>query len=121
MPGVCIKFLIFIRSWLFTLRKGYWMTVKQFLSKAREKFSPRSDYDADTQLTSDGLIDYSTETSVGLLEPDETETDIAGETSFGQIVPENDNSSLETGRPEAITQAFERLVGQLHGINTNLV
>jgi methyl-accepting chemotaxis protein len=55
-----------------------------------------------------------------LLEPDEIESDGAGETSFGQIVPENGNSSLETGRGEAITQAFEKLVGQLQGINTNL-
>ena len=94
------------------------MTVKQFLSKAREKFSGRSDYGIDTQLNSDGLIDYSAEASVGLLERDELETDSA-ETTFGQIVLDNDDS-LETGRSEVLTEAFERLVGQLQGINGNL-
>lgn len=96
------------------------MTVKQFLSKAREKFSGRSDYDLDTQLTSDGLIDYTCETSVGLLDPDDLVSDGDHGNSLGHIADDNDDSSLSIGRAEAITEAFERLVGQLHGINSNL-
>lgn len=100
-------------------RKGFSMTVKQFLSKARQKFSGRGEYNAGIELDDHGFIEDSFETAVGVLEPDGFE-DVADESEgFDKIVLDGDRSLSRDGT-EVLTEAFERLVGQLQGINSNL-
>jgi hypothetical protein len=94
------------------------MTVKQFFSKARQKFSGGG-YDAGTELDGLGFVSDGFESSVGLMEPEVYEDSVDQSDGFEQIVVDNDRS-LNRDSSEVVTEAFEKLVDQLQGINGNL-
>ena len=96
------------------------MTVKQFFSKARQKFGGGG-YDAGVELNGQGFINDSFESAVGVLEPDGYDDSVDQPDAFEQIVVGNDNDrQLSKDSSEIVTEAFEKLVDQLQGINSNL-
>ena len=95
------------------------MTVRQLFSKARERFSQRSRYGFDAELDCNGLIDCSQEGAVGVLERDEIEIVEPSHDQYNQIAVQEDRQIEREDRTDVPTEAFERLIGQLQGINNS--